>query len=89
MNEPMKALERARSALRRGGTVHCMGIGGVGVAGLARLLAARGLRVSGCDLARNRLTDSLEAAGISVASGHDVAHVAEFAGNTFQAAVFI
>ncbi|MBM4154267.1 MAG: UDP-N-acetylmuramate--L-alanine ligase [Lentisphaerae bacterium] len=76
MNTSPNPLERAQSALRRGGTVHCMGIGGVGVAGLARLLAARGMRVTGCDTARNRLTDSLEASGIAVALGHGPAHVA-------------
>ncbi len=75
MNDAANARERARSALARGGAVHCMGIGGVGVAGLARLLAARGFRVTGCDTASNRLTQSLEAAGIPVAAGHDSAHL--------------
>ncbi len=75
MNDAAKALDRARAALARGGKVHCMGIGGVGVAGLARLLAMRGFAVTGCDSARNRLTASLAASGIAVRDGHDPAHL--------------
>lgn len=75
MSDTLDALERARHALAHGGVVHCMGVGGVGVAGLARLLAARGFRVSGCDTSSGRLTQALEAAGIPVAVGHDSAHL--------------
>ncbi len=75
MSGMRKALETAREALDRGGSVHCMGIGGVGVAGLARLLMARGFRVSGCDAVRNRLTAALEAGGVRVAAGHDPSHL--------------
>jgi len=58
-------------------SVHLVGICGVGMAGLAYLLAKRGLRVSGCDLQRNRLAEWLEARGIAVYEGHDPGHVAE------------
>ena len=61
---------------RRSGRVHCLGICGVGMAGLARLLKALGFDVSGCDLeAGGALCEGLRAAGIPVAAGHDPAHL--------------
>lgn len=60
---------------RRGSHVHLVGIAGIGMAGLAVHLAARGLRVSGCDLATNRVSEWLVARGIPVEQGHDPAHL--------------
>ncbi|TDE86057.1 UDP-N-acetylmuramate--L-alanine ligase [Deinococcus sp. S9] len=54
---------------------HLMGIGGIGVSAFARLLAARGVRVSGCDTQPSELTEQLVREGIPVALGHDPAHV--------------
>lgn len=74
-----------RSALRllagAPGAVHLMGAGGVGVAGLARLLQARGWMVTGCDATGGRVADWLVCRGIPVASGHDPAHVRDPAVN--------
>src|SRR6267378_2509850 len=42
--------------------IHLMGIGGVGVSALARVLLARGNEVSGCDLKPSDTTPELEAA---------------------------
>jgi len=56
--------------------VHLMGLGGIGVSGLARVLLERGYRVSGCDLVPNRLTAELAALGATVYQGHDPAHLA-------------
>lgn len=53
-----------------------LGTCGVGMAGLARLLAARGLRVTGCDAARGTLGDWLQRHDIPVHVGHDPAHLA-------------
>lgn len=52
-----------------------VGIGGIGMAGLAVLLKARGHDVSGCDLQQNRQTDWLQQKGIRVLTGHDPAHL--------------
>ncbi len=54
-----------------------MGIGGVGMSGLARVLAAQGHQVSGCDRAGGPALDALAAAGVATAVGHEAAHVAE------------
>jgi UDP-N-acetylmuramate--L-alanine ligase/UDP-N-acetylenolpyruvoylglucosamine reductase len=58
------------------GRAHLMGIGGVGVAGLATLLAARQWTVDGCDAALNPLTARAQAAGLAVAPAHAPAHLA-------------
>ena len=55
--------------------VHFLGIGGVGMAGVAFLLKARNRAVSGCDLCATPRTRWLEANGIPVAIGHDAAHI--------------
>lgn len=55
---------------------HVMGIGGAGMSGIARILAARGVAVSGCDARESRRLDALRAVGIPCAIGHDEAHVA-------------
>jgi len=56
-------------------SIHFMGLGGIGVSGLARILLERGYRVSGCDLAPSRLTDALAARGAAVYAGHDPSHL--------------
>ncbi|OGV59544.1 MAG: hypothetical protein A2498_03075 [Lentisphaerae bacterium RIFOXYC12_FULL_60_16] len=65
------------SLLNRGAPVHLVGAGGVGMAGLAVLLRARGLRVSGCDNQPGRFTRWLESKGIPVMIGHDPTHLAD------------
>lgn len=55
---------------------HFMGIGGVGMAGVAFLLKKAGHAVTGCDKYSSPRTRWLEANGIPVVAGHDPAHVA-------------
>jgi len=55
--------------------VHLMGIGGIGMAGLERLLAAKGQVVSGCDAGSPRTLNWLRAQGIAAVTGHNPAHV--------------
>ncbi|HTU83124.1 MAG TPA: UDP-N-acetylmuramate--L-alanine ligase [Candidatus Acidoferrales bacterium] len=54
---------------------HFVGIGGIGMSAIARILAARGEAVSGSDVKATPLTDSLRAQGIRVAIGHDAENV--------------
>lgn len=58
-----------------GTTVHLVGIGGAGMAGLALLLQSRGASVSGCDQARSVASDELVKSGIEVHQGHDPGHI--------------
>ena len=55
--------------------IHIMGIGGAGMSALARLLHARGVRVSGDDRADSAVLHALRSEGIPVAVGHDPAHL--------------
>ncbi len=56
--------------------LHFVGVGGVGMSGIAELLLlATPLEISGCDLARSDLTIRLERLGAKIALGHDPAHV--------------
>lgn len=59
----------------QGGVAHLVGIGGIGMSGLARQLLARGYAVSGSDLKASDLTDALQATGVRVATGHDAANL--------------
>jgi UDP-N-acetylmuramate--alanine ligase len=56
-------------------SIHFVGIGGIGMSGIAEILAERGLRVSGCDLKRSAATDLLQSRGIAVSTGHHPAHL--------------
>lgn len=49
---------------------HFIGIGGYGMSALARVLLAKGVKVSGSDLARKDLIDKLEQLGAQVYIGH-------------------
>ncbi len=50
--------------------IHFVGIGGIGMSGLARILNAWGYRVSGSDAAASPLLDELAREGIAVSIGH-------------------
>jgi len=54
---------------------HLMGIGGVGMCGIAEVLLGEGVVVSGCDLADNERTQRLAELGADVHRGHDPAHL--------------
>jgi UDP-N-acetylmuramate--alanine ligase len=55
--------------------IHFVGIGGIGMSGIAEILKGRGKTVSGCDLKRSSATSLLAGRGVSVHIGHDAAHL--------------
>src|SRR5262245_11385480 len=57
--------------------VHFVGIGGIGMSGIAELLANLGYVVSGSDEKRSAVTDRLATLGIRVAVGHAAEHVGD------------
>lgn len=57
------------------GRVHIIGIGGAGMSGIARIMATRGVTVSGSDAKDSRRLAALSALGVHVWVGHDAQHV--------------
>ncbi|HET9368702.1 MAG TPA: UDP-N-acetylmuramate--L-alanine ligase [Vicinamibacterales bacterium] len=57
--------------------VHFVGVGGIGMSGIAELLANLGYAVSGSDAKRSSITDRLASLGVRIATGHDRANVGE------------
>ena len=55
--------------------IHFVGIGGIGMSGIAEVLLNLGYAVSGSDLSENPTTSRLKSLGISVHKGHDASHV--------------
>lgn len=56
--------------------VHFVGIGGVGMAGIAEVLLRQGYTVSGSDLSENSLTQWLKVMGAVIYHGHDAKNIA-------------
>jgi UDP-N-acetylmuramate--alanine ligase len=54
---------------------HLIGIGGIGMSGIAQLLLRRGFKVSGSDLKESRITDDLKKIGGHIFIGHDPCHI--------------
>ena len=66
MNDPMGAIH----------TIHFVGIGGVGMAGIAEVLINLGYEVQGSDLRASAATRRLQNLGATVFEGHTSANVA-------------
>ena len=57
------------------GTIHFVGIGGIGMSGIAEVLHNLGYSVQGSDIAESANVKRLREAGIPVAVGHDAANL--------------
>jgi UDP-N-acetylmuramate--alanine ligase len=57
------------------GRVHFVGIGGAGLSGIARIMLARGISVSGSDAKESRALEGLRVLGARCHVGHDASHV--------------
>jgi len=57
--------------------VHFVGVGGIGMSGIAELLANLGYAVSGSDEKRSAVTDRLASLGIGVTLGHQATAVGD------------
>jgi UDP-N-acetylmuramate--alanine ligase len=55
--------------------IHFVGIGGIGMSGIAEVLVNLGYEVSGSDARPSEMTERLARLGVRVARGHDAAHV--------------
>jgi UDP-N-acetylmuramate--alanine ligase len=52
------------------GTIHFVGIGGIGMSGIAEVMNQLGYSVQGSDIAESYVVEKLRKAGIPVAIGH-------------------
>lgn len=71
---------QARTAVGRGlppgaRRVHFVGVGGVGMSGVAEMMCGLGYEVSGSDLSASAATERLRACGVAVETGHDARRV--------------
>jgi len=57
--------------------VHCVGVGGIGISAIARVLLERGYRVSGSDLQLSPVAKALAASGATVMIGHQAENIGD------------
>jgi UDP-N-acetylmuramate--alanine ligase len=57
--------------------VHCVGIGGIGISAIARVLLERGYCVSGSDLQLSPVAEALAASGARVMIGHQAEYIGD------------
>ena len=62
-------------AIRQGMRIHFMGIGGIGMSGLATICLERGCAVSGCDAKLNGVAARLQQRGADISAGHTTEHL--------------
>ncbi len=55
--------------------IHFIGVGGIGMSAIARILVEMGYKVSGSDLVTNDLTEGLSALGAAISLGHSVENI--------------
>ncbi len=54
---------------------HLIGIGGIGMSGIAQLLLRQGAKVSGSDLKENKITEELKKLGADIFVGHNYSNI--------------
>lgn len=57
--------------------VHFVGIGGIGMSGIAEILLSQGFNITGSDLAKTDVTERLENLGIKIYEGHSTENLKE------------
>ncbi|MHB1461325.1 MAG: UDP-N-acetylmuramate--L-alanine ligase [Armatimonadota bacterium] len=67
--------------------VHFMGIGGIGMSGIAQMLYKQGWQISGCDAYDTEMVKRLRSIGIPVSVGHQPEHILEIDALVITAAI--
>jgi UDP-N-acetylmuramate--alanine ligase len=57
--------------------VHCVGIGGIGISAIARVLLDCGIEVTGSDMSLSVVAQALSDSGAVVSIGHDASHLGD------------
>lgn len=71
----MAAVRKNIGVLKINGAVHFIGIGGIGMCGLAEYLLVKGFRVTGSDITRTGITDRLVKKGAKIKYGHKAGNI--------------
>ncbi len=56
--------------------IHCVGIGGIGISGVAKFLLAKGKQVTGSDTQASEIISDLQAQGVQIFIGHSASNLA-------------
>ena len=57
--------------------VHFIGIGGIGMSGLAQIMKNMGFNIQGSDISKNKNTDNCKKAGIKILLGHSKRNISK------------
>ncbi len=71
----MKDTLQGSSMRRKIRRIHFVGIGGIGMSGIAEVLLNLGYEISGSDLGATDITQRLDDMGAAIHRGHDAAHI--------------
>ncbi|HXC50984.1 MAG TPA: UDP-N-acetylmuramate--L-alanine ligase [Candidatus Limnocylindrales bacterium] len=72
---PADGAEGTTAPARHLGRIHLVGIGGIGMSGIAEVLLTLGYTISGSDLSDNDTTRHLRELGAEIWLGHDASHI--------------
>ena len=73
VNQVLKTLKKSDGY--HSGKIHFIGIGGIGMSALAKILLETGYQVSGSDLNKNSLTEYFEKQGVAIYTGHSAENI--------------
>jgi UDP-N-acetylmuramate--alanine ligase len=71
----MKEFLQKSSMYRKIRRIHFVGIGGIGMSGIAEVLLNLGYQISGSDLGSTEITQRLDNMGAAIHRGHDASHI--------------
>ena len=74
---PLKRLPLAHTLPLDVGLIHIVGIGGIGMSGIAEILTNLGYKVQGSDIAENANVTRLREHGVNVMIGHDASNIGD------------
>jgi len=63
------------SQLQKAQSIYFIGIGGIGISAVARMMAMEGKKVAGSDRGSSKVTEELERAGVTVFIGHNAGNI--------------
>lgn len=75
MADPLTLFAQTPQDMRRIRRIHFIGIGGVGMSGIAEVLLTLGYQISGSDLHDNAATEHLRQRGAVIFQGHAASHI--------------